>query len=176
MKAKSDTTISGRIETKAYNDESLPDGWSSLSESEKLEVLRDMEPDEQSVDYNTTTEGMHEYFAINLDGSQSVNLEASHLALGTDDTTTPDPSDTSLNSEYFRTTVSDWVQTGNQLQVDTLIQSGEANGSTIREVGLFTDSSGGASERMLNHSLIADIEKDSTRNITIEVTLTFNAA
>jgi hypothetical protein len=149
--------ISGHVTASAYSDEQLPDDWSNRTDSERLDYLRGVEPDEQIDESNVTTIGMHEYFAENLDP-------------------TPDSSNRSLNAEYFRKQVSDGIVSGNELQVDTLIQSSEANGSTIREVGLFTDTSGGGNERMLNHAVIADIQKDNTRNITVEVTLTFSAA
>jgi hypothetical protein len=168
--------ISGHVTASAYSDEQLPDDWSNRTDSERLDYLRGVEPDEQIDESNVTTIGMHEYFAENLDPTDgTINLQADYLAIGTDDTT-PDSSNRSLNAEYFRKQVSDGIVSGNELQVDTLIQSSEANGSTIREVGLFTDTSGGGNERMLNHAVIADIQKDNTRNITVEVTLTFSAA
>lgn len=169
-------TISGEVTTSAYSTADLPETWNKLSDKERLDYLKTTEPEEQVVETNTTTIGMHEYFAENLDPSDgTLNLQADHLALGTD-STTPDSTNRSLNAEYFRTDTNDGIVSGNELQVDTLIGSSEANGSTIREVGLFTDTNGGANERMLNHSVIADIQKDNTRNITIEVTLTFSSA
>lgn len=169
-------TISGCIEASAYSVERLPDSWDSLSDSEKLSYLSDEEPDERIVEENVTTIGMHEYFAENLNpDTGSLNLAADYLALGDDDTT-PSSSNTSLNNEFFRKQTSSGNATSNSLQVDTLVGKSQANGSTIREVGLFTDTSGGANERMLNHAVIADIVKDNTREITFQITLTFNAA
>lgn len=169
-------TISGQVTASSYSTESLPADWDDRSDSEKIDYLKSEQPEEQVVETNTTTIGMHEYFAENLDPSDgTLNLQADYLALGTD-ATTPDSTNRSLNAEYFRTDTNDGIVSGNELQVDTLVESSEANGSTIQEVGLFTDTNGGANERMLNHSVIADIQKDDTRNITIEVTLTFSAA
>ena len=167
--------ITGRIDTKTY-DVSPPD---HLSDKEKLEWLREQEPVGENTDYNITVFGMHEYFAINLDPTQTLEEGTTHLAIGDDDTAPSDTNDT-LNNEVFRKSVTDHSQTDNELLASTFIESDEANGETFREVGLFA---GGAEpddddfpDRMWNHSTIASIEKDNTRTITIDVTLTFTAA
>ena len=171
--------ITGRIDTKAYSAETLPDNWDELSNKDKLEATRNLEPDEENTDYNTTVLGMHEYFAINLDPTQTLEEDVTHLAIGDDDTTSSDTNNT-LNNEVFRKSVTDYSQTDNELLASTFIESDEANDETFREVGLFA---GGEEpgddefpDRMWNHSTIASIEKDNTRTITIDVTLTFAAA
>ena len=172
-------SVTGRIDTKAYSAETLPDNWDELSDKEKLEATRDLEPDEEYTDYNTTVFGMHEYFAINLDATQTLEEDVTHLAVG-DDNTAPATTNDTLNNEVFRKSVTDHAQTDNALLASTFIDSDEANDETLREVGLFA---GGAEpgdaefpDRMWNHSTIAAIEKDDTRTITIDVTLTFTAA
>lgn len=172
MTAHSELTITGRVDTKAYSAETLPDNWDELSDEEKLDATRVLEPDEEHTDYNTTVFGMHEYFAINLDPNQTLEEDVTHLAVGDDDTA-PVTSNSSLNNEVFRKSVTDHSQTDNELLASTFIDSSEANGNTFREVGLFA---GTDPARMWNHSTIADIEKDDTRTITIDVTLTFTAA
>jgi len=179
MTVTSELQITGRVDTKAFSDDDLPDNWGELSDEEKLNATRDIEPVETNTDYNTTVTGMHEYFAINLDETQTLEEDASYLAIGDDDTT-PQVSDTTLTNEVFRKGVTDSSQTGNELLVSTFIASGEANGNTFREVGLFAGSAEPGDQdypdRMWNHSTIADIVKDDTRTITIDVTLTFSAA
>lgn len=179
MTVTSELQITGRIDTKAYSTDSLPNNWDEMSDKEKLETTRNIEPDESHTDYNKTVNGMHEYFAINLDGSSSIDEDVTHLAVG-DDSTTPQTSDTTLTNEVFRKTVTDYSQTDNELLASTFIESSEANGNTIREVGLFAGGLApgdtGYPDRMWNHSVIADIVKDDTRTITIDVTLTFTAA
>jgi len=171
--------ITGRIDTKAYSADTLPNNWDELSDKEKLEATRELEPVEEHTDYNTTVFGMHEYFAINLDATQTLEEDVTHLAIGDDDTAPSDTNDT-LNNEVFRKSVTDYAQTDNELLASTFIESDEANDETFREVGLFA---GGLEpgdtdfpDRMWNHSTIASIEKDNTRTITIDVTLTFTAA
>ena len=179
MTAISKLSVTGRIDTRAYDNEQLPDDWDDLSTKEKLQTTRELEPVEEHTDYNTTVFGMHEYFAINLDPTQTLEEDVTYLAIGDDDTAPSDTNDT-LNNEVFRKSVTDHSQTDNELLASTFIESDEANDETFREVGLFA---GGAEpgddefpERMWNHSTIASIEKDNTRTITIDVTLTFSAA
>ena len=171
---KDTIAATGRIDTKTY-DVSPPE---ELSEEAKLEWLRDHDPVDENIDYNTTLFGMHEYFAINLDPTQELEEDITHLAVGDDDTA-PDSENEELNNEVFRKGVTDYSQNGNTILASTFIASDEANGNTFREVGLFA---GGAEpgdaeypERMWNHSTIADIAKDDTRTITIDVTLEFSA-
>ena len=166
-------SVTGRIDTRAYDNEQLPDDWDELSDKEKLEATRGLEPDEENTDYNTTVFGMHEYFAINLDPTQPLEEDVTHLAIG-DDNTSPEDTNDALNNEVFRKEVTDHSQTGDELLASTFIESDEANGETFREVGLFAGPDD--VDRMWNHSTIGDIEKDNTRTITIDVTLTFSAA
>lgn len=165
--------ITGRVDTKEYSSDQLPNDWDELSDDKKLAHLRSQEPVESHRDYNTTVSGMHEYFAINLDSTQTLDEDTSHLAVG-DDGTTPSSTDSSLTNEIFRKTVTDHSQVDNELVASTFIDSSEANGNTFREIGLFAGPD--ATDRMWNHSTIASITKDNTRTITIDVTLSFSAA
>lgn len=179
MTTASELTITGRVDTKAYDATQLPEEWDELSAKEKLEATRGLEPEEEHTDYNTTVDGMHEYFAINLNPDETLEEDVTHLAVGDDDTS-PATSNDELNNEVFRKEVTDHSQNGNELLASTFIESDEANGETLREVGLFAggEEPGDADfpDRMWNHSTISSIEKDNTRTITIDVTLTFDAA
>lgn len=173
MTITQETTIDGRVETNVFDNDRLPSDWDDRSDSDKMDWLSDAEPDEQHVDYNTTVFGMHEYFAINLDDSQTLDESATHLAIGDDDTQ-PATDDSTLTNEIFRKVVSDYGQINETLTASTFIDSDEANGFVFREVGLFAGPN--ETDRMWNHSTIAAIEKDNSRTITIEVDLTFSAA
>ena len=166
------TTITGRIETNEYTHDQLPECWQSMSDSERLKYLQDVDPVASDTTYNTTVAGMHEYFAINLDPTQTLQEEITHLALGDDDST-PATSDDSLNNEVFRKATTDNSQNQNNLTASTFIDYTEANGNTIREVGLFAGPD--TSDRMWNHAVVSDIVKDSDRTITVDITLTFSA-
>jgi len=169
MPTDSKLSVRGRVDTRIYQ-ESPP---SDLSDSEKLTWLREKNPVEQFTEYNTTVFGMHEYFAINLSEDASINEYASHLAIG-DDGTDPEVTNDTLNNEVFRKEVTDTSQVDNELLCSTFVDSEEANGETFREVGLFAGTD--PSDRMWNHSTISSIDKDNTRTITIDITLTFEAA
>lgn len=163
----------GRIDIATYSDEQLPDKWDTYDDSEKLAYLRTESPESTETVSNITVDGMHEYFAKNLDDSQAIDKAATHLAVGIDDTP-PGSDDTMLGNEVFRKQITDYAQTGSELLCSTFIDSDEANGYTLSEVGLF--SGPGSSDTMWNHALIADIVKDDSRTITVDVRLTFAAA
>ena len=172
MIADSGLSVSGRIDTKTYNEESLPVGWDKMSDKEKLSALNGVEADEEQTDYNTTVFGMHEYFAQELDPTQTVSEDVTHLAVGDDDTD-PNVNNDTLNNEIFRKEVTDHSQNGEEILASTFIDTDEGNGQTFREVGLFAGPD--TTDVMWNHSTIAAIEKDSTRTITVDVTLSFSA-
>jgi len=142
---------------------------------ERIEALLAVEPPTPDVEKttNTTVDALHEYFVDELDPSQTVDLEASHLAVGTDGATGTNTGDTSLNNEVYRTSITDSIDNGKDLLSSTFLDSSEANGNTIDEVGLFSSDTGGT---MLNHATITAITKDSSKTATIDVTLEFRAA
>lgn len=174
MNTQSNLQIQGRIDTKSYKDSQLPDNWDTLSDSEKMDAVSKLDPDTTRTDYNTTVEGMHIYFARNLNPNDSIDESVTHLAIGNDDSVTPTASDSSLNNEVFRKGVTQYNQTGNSLEASTFIDTNEANGNTFKEIGLFAGPNLG--DRLWNHSIIASIVKDNSRTITLDVTLTFTTA
>lgn len=147
-------------------------GWDENPKWVKRELAKRTKPDREQHNANTTVDGLHEYIVDNLDPSQSVNLDASHLAVGTG-TTQPASGNTSLNNEVFRVATTDDSDNGTTLFTSTFLDTSEANGNTLEEVGLFTASSGGT---LLNHSLISSIPKDDETTATIDVSLTFQPA
>lgn len=154
------------------HDVSSIDKWDELSIDEKLELLRDLTPEQSDHVHNTAVAGLLQYIVDNLDIDQSTNENASHLAIGTDDTT-PTVNDSALGNEVHRNAVTSTTDGGSSLQITTLFDTGEANGNTLVEVALFTASSGGT---MLNRAIISDVEKTDQKTLTVDVTLTFSAA
>lgn len=178
------------------------DDWDDLGKYERWLVLRD--PDDVDVDAlgydahgldreraeellarsppdaeveettNTTVDGLHEYIVDNLDPAQARNEDCSHLAVGTDDTA-PSTADSSLGAEVYRTEITDVIDNGKDLTTSTFLDSTEANGNTLAEVGLFTDTSAN-NGTMLNRATITKIVKDDTKTATIDVELQFRAA
>lgn len=168
------TQIIGRVDTCSYDSTDLPANWDELSDSEQIAALEDCEPVATQTDYNTTVEGMHTYFARDLNPNDSISADVTHLAVGDDDSVTPASTDASLNNEVFRKGVSTYTQVDNTIEASTVIDTGEANGNTFKEVGLFAGPNLG--DRMWNHSIIASVQKDSSRTITLDITLTFTTA
>ncbi len=146
--------------------------WDALEKAEKREAIESIEPDREHFHRNTTVDGLHQLIVDYLDPSQSVTESASYLAVGTDDTT-PSKGDSTLGNEVYRSATTDDSDNGTTIYTTTFLDTSEANGWTLREVGLFTASSGGT---LLNHSLIQEIAKDNTKAVTIDVELTFTSA
>jgi hypothetical protein len=149
--------------------EAVPN-WGDLSKRERLEVTRQVDPVQTHSTANTTTIGLHEYHVKNLDPGTSKNEKASHLALGNDDTA-PSSANSALNNEVYRTAVSDSSIKGDELFTSTFLDTTEANGEMLHEVGLFTADTGGT---LLNHSTIAAVDKTSDNTATIDVSLTWS--
>lgn len=122
---------------------------------------------------NTTVDGLNEYIVDNLHTDQSTNEDASHLAVGDDGASGTSTGDSSLNNEVGRFSVTDSIDQGKDLLLSTFLDSSEANGNTLDEVGVFTASSGGT---LFNHSTISSVSKDNTKTLTIDVTLKFRSA
>lgn len=147
----------------------------SLDEQNVGYALMDVEPTEEVSEFNTTCVGLHEYIVDELDAGQTVDEEASHLALGNDSSSTPSSGDTALNNEVFRKSVTDHADNGTELLCSTFVSSEEANGYTLEELGLYTDD-GTGSDILLNHSTFSAVTKDSSKTVTFDVTLSFSAA
>jgi len=147
-------------------------GWDANPKWVKRELAKRTKPDREQHNGNTTVSGLHEYIVDALDPDQSANLDATHLAAGTG-TTQPASGNTSLNNEVFRVQTTDGSDNGTTLFTSTFLDTSEANGNALEEVGLITASSGGT---LLNHSLIGTITKDDETTATIDVSLTFQPA
>jgi hypothetical protein len=144
-------------------------GWDGFSKARKRDLAAQTPAKECSITRNTTVDGLHESIVDLLDPAQTVSLSASELALG-DGTTAPASANTSLNNELIRIPVTDSADRGTSLFTSTFLDTSEANGQTLEEVGLVTDSTGGL---LLNHSLIDTIDKNDETTATIDVTLSF---
>jgi hypothetical protein len=161
--------------------EQLGDVWKGASDRQRLFVPRLLDPESVSTRHNTACRGQHELVVDHLDREQSPSgRAASYLAVGDDNATSPAYDDTALNNEVYRTSVTDSNDDGTALELTTFLDSTEANGHTLREVGLFTADVGegadGGDGLLLNHSLVDPVEKTSANALTITVRLTYSAA
>ena len=176
-------TLTGRIERKTHDVATLEDSvesWGTLSDKEKLEAARSVEPADSDVVYNVTTELLHQYFVDNLDpdnNSTEADVSVGWLALGTDSASGTDVTDTDLNSRTFEKPVTDVADNGAELLASTFIDSTEGNGNDFVELGLFTDDPANAGDPevfLMNHATFSTVTKDNTKTVTFDVTLQFS--
>jgi len=146
-------------------------GWDDNPREIKAKLLQRTDPGECVEERNTTTIALHESIVDALNG-QSSPLAVSHLAIG-NDSTQPASGNRQLNNQQGRFTVTDQSDNGDSFFTFTLLDTSEANGISIEEIGLTTGTSG---EDILNHSLVSTITKDNSSTASIEVTLSFSPA
>lgn len=189
----------GRIVTRVYSDaaKQVPD-WGTLSRPARWLALRPpsavtiddcrrvdhpdtmrlaqlkVAPDTVEPTTNTTTDGLQEVIVSQLNPTDSAS-GPSHLALGDGGDSGTDASNTELNNEQERVVVTQHRSDGRDLFTSTFVDSTQANGVDIDEVGLVT-SDDPSDDKLLNHSTIQDIEKDSNTTATIDVILQFRPA
>ncbi|MFD1515122.1 hypothetical protein [Halomarina rubra] len=140
--------------------------WDELDDRARLEALRTVPPEHVDRSRNTTCVGLHEWIVNGLSG-QSVP-ELSEVAIGTG--TTAAEADTALASEVARTVVATVEPNAPSVFVAAFFGSEEANGVDITEAGVY------AGDWLLNHATFGAKSKDSQNTLTIEISLTFNAA
>lgn len=168
---------SGEIITRVYEQDEIErefgDEWNHLSDEQRLEKLTAIEPTEEQITTNVTTDVLHQYFVDELDETQTptTDITASYLGLGRDDSVSPTESSTALNDEITRVGVTTVTDNQTSILTETFVGSSTANGETIVELGLFNDVSG---SDMLNHTLITPVVKDSSKTLTFNVILQFS--
>jgi len=167
----------GLYETDRLRDE-IPE-WDELSETEKLERLRDEDPETEISSHNVTTDDYRAHLArlANPDVDEAPEV-GSHLAFG-DDATAPATSDSSLKNEVYRTEVTD-PNAGDDPQTFstiTLLSSDEAVGDSLLEAALVDDATG----LHLNRVLLSDPEnrldpKTQDYAVTVQVDIIYSDA
>lgn len=176
-------TLTGRIDTRVHDEQTLreaADDYDSLSNTEKMELSRNVQPEYTDTVYNVTTDQLHQYFVDNLDPGQTAakdNVTELWLGLGTGGTTAVSTSDTDLTSRVYEEVVTDTADNGKDLLTSTFLDSTEGNGNDFDELGLFSGDPSNLSNAdvfMLNHATFNTVTKDSTKTVTFDVTLTFS--
>lgn len=170
--------VTGRITTRTWTPKTLRSNikaWPILeSDKERLKKIRELDDhlaESVSETTNIPVDGLLSFIADGLDPTSSKRAEASHLAVGTG-TTDPRGSDTTLDTEVYRTIVGDAETSGKDLITSTYLSQTEANGHTITEIGLC----GGPAPdgTLLTRALLGpgrDIEKKSGMIATIDYIL-----
>jgi len=180
---RSRSTARGRVEVSVWDVDRLRaefDDWDDLPKREKARCVRELktgaDPDEFDETTNAFNDDWHEYLVDRLDRSQDpATVQCTHFAVGTDGSPASS-SDDGLGNEVYRTTVADTTDDSRELLVQCFLDSGEANGNTLREMGLFTDVAGGSNELQLNRARISEVAKDDSKTVSIDVTLEFRSA
>lgn len=113
---------------------------------------------------------------LNLIRDRLANASGSyptHLAVGTS-ATAVSAAQTAMVAEVFRNSLTEAIaSTSKQVQFKYYLASGEANGNTLREIGLFSASSGGT---MVARAVLASpITKNSSTTVTFSWTLNLSA-
>jgi hypothetical protein len=175
--------IRGRIERKTYAVSDAvaasDSNWDDISRQSKLDVVDDIEPLSSETVYNVTTDRFHEYIVDNLDPDQTGtkdNVDASYFALGTDGGSGTSTTDTDLNNRVYSEPVTDHADNSTELLATAFIDSTEANGHVVDELGLYSGDPANLANAevfLLNHATFSSITKDNSRVITFEVTLQF---
>lgn len=93
-----------------------------------------------------------------------------YLSVGTG-TTTPDVTDTTLETEVYREAVFLKDTTSNTITSALFLDVTEAVGSTITEIGAFNSSSGGT---MVSRNLTTSNEKTSSKEFYFDIKYTVN--
>lgn len=175
--------MQGKIDAKVHSIDDLRervDDYDSLSNKEKLELTRNVDPSYQDEVYNVTTDQLHEYFVENLDPTDTTgdaDINASWLGLGVNGGAGTSTTDEDLNDRRYETTVTDGTDNGKELLTSTFVPSDEANGNTFDELGLFSNDPANLTNAdvfLINHATFTAITKDNTKTITFDVRLSFS--
>lgn len=179
------TQSHGRVTVERYDADALRTAlpqWENLSKERKLAVVRLLSPVRERTTTNSACKGQHELLASYLCRAEDPTEAASHLAVGTDNGSSPAYGNESLNNEGYRTTVTDSATDGTTIVSTVFLDATEANdlnestsGNKIREVGLVTTDAVGDG-LLLNHALVSPEEKSSSVALTVTVELSWEAA
>jgi len=123
-------------------------------------------PEESSVNDNIVTNvGLAELMRL-VNNDPLLTATEWEIAVGTG-TTTPVAGDTALANQVYRAGITNRARSGTSIAFKLFIDTTQANGNTITEVGLFHD--GVNVDRAL---LAASVIKTVSKNVTITITLT----
>lgn len=105
--------------------------------------------------------------------AQTSTANVTHFAVGTS-ATAVSAAQTTIVAEVFRDQITQYIATTNAAaQFKYYLASGDANGNTLREIGLFSAASGGT--MMARAILASPIVKNSSTTVTFSWTLNLSA-
>lgn len=173
--------VDGSIELRVFSPAYLRreiEAWDALDRGQKHEHVRQLGADhaEQVAEVgNIALDGLLEFIPQAIDPTTDAAATASHLALGDGGSTSAEPGDEALNNEVYRVIVGDADTDGADLLASAFLSQIEANGYTIREIGLAGGPSP-ADDRLLTHAVLDEadyIEKNGDMVATFNYVLEF---
>lgn len=145
--------------------------WTFIFSDDQGNVLRTLEKK------NLTPDVMLQALAAQTAGTNTTELgDNLYIALGTG-TTTPNASDTTLQTETVRKAKSDNTRTSSTAKITTFFNSSEVSG-TYEEIGLFSNgntstASGTVNTGILNSRVLENIVLGAGENLTVTFNLTY---
>ena len=136
-------------------------------------AAEDAEPVREYRTHNATRTRYHETVIAGLDGD-SIDIGADALAMGDSDADLADvPADEPLDSETFRTSVTDSFTDGQTFSASIFLDSTQANGETFREAGLVAETADGdlPINRFVIDTPLLD-PKSENETVTIDIDIT----
>lgn len=147
--------------------------WDALPERAKAQALKDISRrgiGRAESSSNTTCIELDELRVDTLKQGAPECQPIAEMAVGTDNTT-PAHGNRSLNTEYSRTDVTEFIDNGSSLTVQVFLSKTEGNASSdLVELGLY------AADYFLNHSLFTAITKTDSKAVLFEIDLSFDTA
>lgn len=186
--SKTNTTVGihGEITANVYDNSRLKqetNQWQSLSQDKKIELLTSQSPLKTRHSCNVTTVDLHEYIVRDLHPdktSPADSITASHAGIGDDAGSGVVSSNTNLNNLLVSKEILDHVANGTTLTTTFLLESSEANGKAIDEIGIASGDLNKISNNndvfLLNHASFTEIQKNNKNSITFTIELTFDNA
>ena len=161
------------IEVAMYDAEtvqSLPE-WDELTDTERLQLLQEEEPEDSFTVHNVTTDDYREHIAALADRNTTTSPSVvDFIAIGDSDSL-ESPTDSVLGNEHTRKRATDIEDIGGELQTITLFSTDEGVGEDFIEAGLFDSSSGGM---MFNRVLLEDDSRLRPKTQDYAVTIKIN--
>lgn len=148
--------------------------WDTYSRKEKLDAVSTVDPILQERYSNTATNNLLNILADNLVDSET-RQTVTHLALG-DSTSQPIKTNVALGNEVYRAQITEGARDGGNLETITFLDTNEANGNDLTELGLYTGPTSDSEAKLVNHSLISSVSKTSSITATFAVDLLFTVA
>lgn len=160
MAVNSETAMRENIEVTLHDADQLRqiEGWEDASVDERAMLARDTAVVDQWTVSNVTCADYHDHLVAVHDPEVpggSLGATFSHLAIG-NNATAPVVTNSSLNNEIYRTTVSEYNRQSRESSIIVFLDAeSEVNGNNLYELGLVTGPTSGE-WFLVNHALIDD--------------------